>query len=394
MFSQSAFMAANLRSTQNSRSRYKGIRRTSKVAGQITPITLQSAFGAASLSGTGETHSPTYHLSVAKAWSEWQKRPDRASHQPACIADALSSDLLSESAELPADQPVIYQENLHTRRGSKIDAWKRSLADKASSVPAWNRMQKRAKSVGYVATLRHRELGMALIRNGSVSLPQIIVTPPTPTSTSFENPFSFDHIFLAPPPSCYRRKDRRRQAEMEYERRLLVKNRNCSAQQNLSRWTYEQAGTVQLDPTGTETSNTTDSRYEMIHGADDQPISNHEGKIMVEVEQSHTPDSRLEMTQGSGEQPNVDYEEKIIVPDPNEDLLDKEMALRNLSLPETLPAESPDMWGQRLGSQSENSNAFYKKPAKIFKVRDFVDCRLEAAQFETHLMSKLQRLGF
>ena len=85
-----------------------------------------------------------------------------------------------------------------------------------------------AKRGSYVATLRHRHQTEDPTTMQTITLPQIKITPPTPTTHSFNELPMQDHDLLQLPSRCDKKKHRESQAQSEEARVVEMKNRRSS----------------------------------------------------------------------------------------------------------------------------------------------------------------------
>ena len=253
----------------NSRSRYRGRRATKRTPGQITPLILRP-----------ESNLTNYEADVTnyehRIMTSYEGDIDNAMQNPRIKNELLKIDTYEEY-ELEAmescsarkdeiDQDIWNRGIIDAPQESKDEeqhiapttdyttihqrhaTLKESKATVQIKMSGYNvtkskcltALRRRSLSPsdgytkpGYVETLRLRHLKLNLAKIPTVSLPQIIVTPPIPTLiTSEEHSIFSDYSFLSPPPVCHRRKDRERWARMEYERILMLRDRVNSAQTN------------------------------------------------------------------------------------------------------------------------------------------------------------------
>ena len=122
-------------------------------------------------------------------------------------------------------QTVVHQERKSSRNW-KADSHVEMDRDMGGSVHVFSRSHNPSGSSGYVNTMRQRQMTTG---SSIVSLPQVNITPPTPTLCSCNEPTPLDFSLLVSPPLCHKRKDRKEQNRRNAEKALMLRIRRASS---------------------------------------------------------------------------------------------------------------------------------------------------------------------
>jgi len=234
----------------SSRSRYKGDRSTRKVSGMLTPMALHTTPHSAYLD---EPRMMNHDLGVRKSRFIWQT----ASHDPP------RSRYRTDNFERSQRQPMYDPEQCERFAFEQAKTQPRAeLAYNAAGlVHATNHRGHEGTSPGYVAAIRLREQMRDPVTRHTVSVPRIVITPAAPTISAipFEENSVMNNEFLNPPASCYRRKDRERQAQFHSEWLTMLRKRNSGYQLETGQSNERKADTV--------LANDRESRRERVRSA-------------------------------------------------------------------------------------------------------------------------------